>query len=254
MESLGSYAITLCTELGKFTIFVAEVVRVLCTTRPKVRQTVTQMYSIGVQSLSIAVLTGTFAGMVFALQSYVGFSRFGGEQFIGLVVALGIIRELGPVMTGLMVTGRAGSAIAAEIATMRVTEQIDALDTLGINIYQYLIIPRILGGTLIFPFLTLFSMICGIVGGYGISVGVLSLSGEDYITSITSYVEFYDILGGLIKAFVFGFILTLIGTYKGYTTEGGARGVGRATTQSVVTSSVLILIFNYIVTQMLELL
>jgi len=251
-ESLGSYAIALCMQLGTFALFVADVLRVLCTTKPKFKQIIAQMYSIGVQSLSIAVLTGTFAGMVFALQSYVGFSKFGGEQFIGLVVALGIIRELGPVMTGLMVTGRAGSSITAEIATMRVTEQIDALHTLGINVYQYLIIPRILGGTLIFPFLTLFAMICGIVGGYGISVGVLSLSGEDYITSITSYVEFSDIMGGLIKATVFGCILTLIGTYKGYTTENGAKGVGRATTQSVVTSSVLILIFNYIVTQLLE--
>ncbi len=252
IQSIGSYAIDMCAGLGKFSLFIIETVRVVCTTRPKYTQIIDQMYRIGVQSFSITALTGSFAGMVFALQSYVGFSRFGGEQFIGLVVALGIIRELGPVMTGLMVTGRAGSAIAAEIATMHVTEQIDALRTLRINVFQYLIIPRILAGTIIFPFLTLFAMICGIVGGYLICVHVLSLSAEDYVNSITTYVELSDIIGGLIKATAFGFILTLNGTYKGYTTGGGARGVGIATTQSVVSSSVMILISNYFLTKLLE--
>jgi len=127
IESVGSYAINICLSVGNFSIFVFEAIRVACTTRPKYSLIIEQMHQIGVKSFSITVLTGTFVGMVFALQSYVGFARFGGEQFIGLVVALGVIRELGPLMTGLMVTGRAGSAIAAEIATMQVTEQIDAL-------------------------------------------------------------------------------------------------------------------------------
>src|SRR5581483_3301193 len=200
----------------------------------------------------IVVLTGSFTGMVFALQSYIGFQRVGGEQFIGAVVALGMIRELGPVLTGLMVTGRACSAIAAEIGTMQITEQIDALKTLRVNPFQYLVVPRILGGTIIMPFLTLFSMIFGIVGGYFICTYVLELSPEDYINSIKSYVELADITGGLKKATAFGLILSWVGCYKGYTTSGGARGVGISTTQSVVQSSIMILISNYFLTKMLE--
>lgn len=252
IEAIGSYVIHVCYCVGSFSLFLIEALRVACTTRPKFHKIFDQMYRIGVQSFSITVLTGSFVGMVFALQSYIGFARFGGEQFIGLVVALGVIRELGPLMTGLMVTGRAGSAIAAEIATMHVTEQIDALRSLRINVFQYLIVPRIVAGTIIFPFLTLFAMICGIVGGYLICVYVLMLSAEDYLNSISTFVELSDITGGLIKATVFGFILTLVGTYKGYNTDQGARGVGLATTQSVVISSIMILISNYFLTKMLE--
>jgi len=190
--------------------------------------------------------------MVFALQSYIGFQRVGGEQFIGAVVALGLIRELGPVLTGLMVTGRAGSAMTAEIGTMHITEQIDALRTLRINTLQYLSVPRILASTIILPCLALFAMICGIIGGYVVCVHVLGLSPEDYTSSIRTYVEMKDIRGGLIKTAVFGLILAWVGTYKGFATEGGARGVGIATTQSVVLGSIMILISNYFLTKFLE--
>lgn len=210
------------------------------------------MESIGVDSLTIVILTGTFSGMVFALQSYIGFKRVGGEQLIGAVVALGMIRELGPVLTGLMVAGRASSAIAAEIGTMRITEQIDALTTLRINTFQYLVVPRILAGTFILPFLAIVSMICGIVGGYMICVYVLELNGEEYVNNIKLYVELEDIRGGLIKSSVFGFILTWVGSYKGFYTQGGARGVGVSTTAAVVLSSILIIISNYFLTKMLE--
>jgi len=210
------------------------------------------MFRIGVESSTIAILTGSFAGMVFALQIYVGFERVGGVQFIGAIVAQAMVRELGPVLTGLMVTGRAGSAITAEIGTMCITEQIDALKTLRINIYQYLVVPRLIAGTIILPFLTTFAMICGIIGGYLVCTYVLELSPEDYINSIKEYVEWADIRGGLIKSAAFGFILTWVGTYKGFYTRGGARGVGNATTQSVVTSSILILMANYFLTKMLE--
>lgn len=222
------------------------------TTRLKLSKVVTQMNRIGVESFNIIVLTGGFTGMVFALQSYIGFQRVGGEQFIGAVVALGMTRELGPVLTGLMVTGRAGSAITAEIGTMRITEQLDALKTLRINIFQYLVIPRMLASTIILPCLSAFSMIFGIIGGYVVCVHVLSLSPEDYRKSIESYLEFNDIRGGLIKSAVFGLILSWVGTYKGYNTSGGARGVGIATTQSVVLSSIMILIANYFLTKLLE--
>jgi len=210
------------------------------------------MNTIGVESFNIIMLTGGFTGMVFALQSYIGFQRVGGEQFIGALVALGMVRELGPVLTGLMVTGRAGSAIAAEIGTMRITEQIEALRTVRINIFQYLVVPRILAGTIMLPCLAAFSMLFGIMGGYFVCVHVLELSPEDYRHSIKSYVELKDIIGGLIKSAVFGLLLSLVGTYKGYYTSGGARGVGASTTQSVVLGSVMILISNYFLTKLLE--
>lgn len=252
VQAVGSFAIHICARLGAFSLFLMHTARTLLTSRLKLHKLFDQMNRIGVDSFSIIVLTGSFAGMVFALQSYIGFQRVGGEQFIGAVVALGMIRELGPVLTGLMVTGRAGSAIAAELGTMRITEQIDALTTLRINPFQYLIVPRILGSTIILPFLTTFSMIFGILGGYFICVHVLELSPEDYISSIKNYVELSDIMGGLKKSAAFGFILAWVGSYKGYNTEGGARGVGLSTTQAVVVGSILILVSNYFLTKLLE--
>ncbi len=252
IDYVGAYVLSLCTLLGNFTLFIWRAFKTLFTTRLKLSKFLFQANRIGVGSTLIVILTGTFSGMVFALQSYIGFQRVGGEQFIGAVVALGLIRELGPVLTGLMVTGRAGSAITAEIGTMRITEQIDALVTLRIDTFQYLIVPRILAGITMVPCLTIFAMISGIIGGYIVCVHVLLLSPEDYRTSIRTYVELADIRGGLIKSCVFGFILTWVGAYKGYYTHGGARGVGRATTQSVVLSSIMILIANYFLTKMLE--
>ena len=252
VNKIGSSAIHICTQLGRFVIFLAKSVRVLFTSRLKIKKCFAQMNHIGVESFYIVILTGLFTGMVFALQSYIGFQRVGGEQFIGAVVALGMIRELGPVLTGLMVTGRAGSAITAEIGTMRITEQIDALRTLRINTLQYLVVPRMVAGVFVLPCLTLFATLFGIAGGYLISVHVLELSPEDYVTSIKNFVVLADIRGGLIKSSVFGLILSWVGTYKGFYTSGGARGVGVATTQSVVASSVMILITNYFLTKLLE--
>ena len=249
---VGRHTLYLCALVGNFSIFLFKAVRSLFTSKPKMEKFFFQSNRIGVESALIVILTGTFTGMVFALQSYIGFQRVGGEQFIGIVVAMGMIRELGPVMTGLMVTGRAGSAITAEIGTMRITEQIDALVTLRIDTFQYLVVPRILAGIAIVPCLAIFSMICGIVGGYVVCVYVLGLSPEDYVNSIKSFVKLADIQSGLIKSCAFGLILTWVGTYKGYHTQGGARGVGKATTQSVVFSSITILITNYFLTKLLE--
>jgi len=244
-QMVGSEVMHLCDLIGLFSLFLFRSVTTLFSTQLRVRKLFEQMKHIGVDSINIILLTGAFSGAVLALQSYIGFKRFGAEEFIGPVVALSLTRELGPVLTGLMVTGRAGSAIAAELGTMQITEQIDALKTLNINVEQYLMIPRILGSALILPFLTLFSMICGIVGGYIISVNVLGLNGEQYVTQIKSFLELSDITGGLIKSSVFGLILSWVGCYKGFYTTGGAKGVGIATTQSVVLSSILILVSNY---------
>ncbi len=252
INSIGRFTLKFSELTGRFTLFFFQAIRIAFTTRLKLVKTFEQMNRLGVESFTIVILTGTFTGMVFALQSYIGFQRVGGEQFIGAVVALGMIRELGPVLTGLMVTGRAGSAIAAEIGTMRITEQIDALTTLRINVFQYLVVPRIIAGTIILPCLTVFSMIFGIAGGYVICVHVLELSPEDYTSSIRSYVELSDMRGGLIKSCFFGMILSWVGTYTGYYTSGGARGVGIATTQAVVLASIMILISNYFLTKLLE--
>ena len=249
---VGTFTINMCNRLGAFTIFFAKALKTFFTTKLKIAKTFAQMNRIGVESSSIVILTGLFTGMVLALQTYIGFQRVGGEQFIGAIVALGLIRELGPVLTALMVTGRAGSAITAEIGTMIITEQIDALTTLRINVFQYLIVPRIVASTIILPFLALFSMFFGIIGGYIVCVYVLELSPEDYESSIRNYVEMADIDGGLKKSAVFGLILSWVGTYKGMHTYGGARGVGIATTQSVVASSILILVANYFLTKLLE--
>jgi phospholipid/cholesterol/gamma-HCH transport system permease protein len=252
IDYIGARTIDICGALGAFALFFLAALQSLVTTQLKLGKCFAQASRIGVDSLGIVILTGAFTGMVFALQSYIGFQRVGGEQLIGAVVALGMIRELGPVLTGLMVTGRAGSAIAAEIGSMRITEQIDALRTLRINTYQYLVNPRVLAGIVVLPCLALFAMICGIIGGYAVCVYILSLSAEDYVNSIRTYVEMRDITGGLIKSSFFGFILTLVGSYKGFYTSGGAYGVGIATTQSVVVSSVMILISNYFLTKFIE--
>lgn len=249
---IGRVVIKLSSNVGKFVVFYSIIVKTILTTRPNINKLIFHMNKIGVESLSIIVLTGLFTGMVLALQSYIGFQRVGGEQFIGSVVALGLIRELGPVLTGLMVTGRAGSAIAAEIGTMRITEQIDALTTLHINVFEYLIVPRVIASALMLPCLATFSMICGIIGGYIICVYMLGLSAEDFTDSIRNFVELHDIYGGLKKSFIFGIILSWVGTYKGFYTDNGARGVGIATTQSVVISSIIILISDYFLTKLLE--
>lgn len=251
IDWLGIYAINLCARTGNFTLFLVTIIKTLFTTRLKLTKVLAQIENLGVNSLVIVILTGAFSGAVLAFQSYFGFKRFGGEEFLGPVVAQSLTRELGPVLTGLMVTGRAGSSIAAEIGTMRITEQIDALTTLCINVWQYLMVPRIFASTFILPFLTLFMMIFGIGGGYFIAVYVLQLSGEQYLTGIQQYVVLSDVTNGLIKSAFFGLILSWVGCYKGYYTRGGARGVGISTTQAVVMSSIMILIANYFLTAIL---
>ncbi len=243
--------LTLCTAIGEFLLFIATSLRVLFTSRLKINKLFEQLMRVGVESSSIIFLTGFSTGLALSLQTYIGFHRFGIEEFIGTVVALGMCRELGPVLTGLMVTGRCGSAMAAELGTMEITEQIDALKTLGINPFQYLIVPRILASTLILPFLAIFSMAFGILGGYLLCVYSLDISPESYMSGIKEFVEFSDIKGGLIKSSFFGFILSSISTYNGYITTGGARGVGITTTRSVVLGSILILVANYFLSSIL---
>lgn len=210
-----------------------------------------QMEEVGLKSIPVILITGTFTGMVLALQTYSGFKRFNAEAFVGTVVALSMFRELGPVLTGLMVSGRVGSSMAAELGTMQVTEQIDALYTLAINPIQYLIVPRLLASLIVVPILTIFSNLMGILGGYLISVYLLSANPVVYIKRTYDYMDLEDIYIGLLKALVFGIIIATIGCYQGFYTRGGAEGVGRSTTRAVVMSSLLILVANYFVTALL---
>lgn len=248
---IGSSILIVCDIFGQYALFVLRTLVVACTKKLKIEKLFVQMERIGVQSFLISALTGTFAGAVMALQTYSGFKQFGSENMIGPVVALTLTRELGPVLTGLMVAGRCGSGIAAEIGTMKITEQLDALKTLDIDEYQYLMIPRILASVLIMPFLTIFSMFLGIVGGYLVCVFYFHLNGIDYIDGIKEFLKAKDITGGLIKASVFGFILSSVGSFKGYMTRGGAKDVGVSTTQSVVIASIAILISNYFLAMLL---
>lgn len=245
IDSVGSRVINICDAFGSYTRFVGTIIWTMFTRRLKVSKLITQMEVIGVDSFAISVLTGVFAGAVLTLQTYYGFVKFGSENMIGPVVALALTRELGPVLTGLMVTGRSGSGITAEIGTMRITEQIDALETLNIDVFQYLMVPRVLAGFIIMPFLTVFSMFFGVFGGYVIYVYYFNLNAIDFVDGIKNFLEFSDIRGGLVKSSVFGFILTSLGSYHGFHTRGGAKGVGLSTTQCVVVASVVILISNY---------
>ncbi|MCL5276604.1 MAG: ABC transporter permease [Deltaproteobacteria bacterium] len=210
-----------------------------------------QIEFIGVESSFIVLLTGAFTGMVFALQTSYAFRLFGAQNLIGPSVALSLARELGPVLSGLMVTGRVGSAMAAELGTMKVTEQIDALSTMGINPVQYLITPRVVSSTLMLPMLTVLFDFIGIVGSYFMAVFLLGLNGERFISDTIYMVDLKDVYIGLLKAAVFGAIIAVVGCYKGYFAEKGAEGVGKAATQAVVISSVSILIADYFLTAML---
>ncbi len=211
----------------------------------RVKELALQMKRIGVDSSSVIVLSTLSSGFALALQSYAGLSRIGGQEMLGVIVAWGMTRELGPVLTAIMVCGRSGSAIAAELGTMQITEQVDALRTLCISPFHYLIVPRILAGTLIMPFLTLFGMFFGILGGYLFALITLTSSPEIYLVNIRNFLTLGDIVGGLIKSCAFGYIIAFVGCYKGFQTTGGARGVGLSTTQAVVVGCIAILIANY---------
>jgi phospholipid/cholesterol/gamma-HCH transport system permease protein len=206
---------------------------------------------IGYFSLPVVALTALFTGMVLALQSYTGFSRFGAESAIASVVVLSVTRELGPVLAGLMVAGRAGAAMAAELGTMRVTDQIDALSTLSTEPMGYLVAPRLLAGTIALPLLVLLADILGVLGGFLVSTQKLGFSSGTYLVSTFTNLKTDDVVSGLIKAAVFGFIIALMGCFNGYRSKGGAEGVGTATTSAVVSASILILALDYILTQVL---
>ena len=251
VDKLGRVVLNFFRATGKLGIFCGQTVY-HCVTPPfYLKAVLAQMIEIGFYSLPVVALTTLFSGMVIALQTYEAVSQFSAEGAVAMVVRVAVIRELAPVMAGLMVAGRIGAAMAAEIGTMRVTEQIDALSTLSTNPFKYLIAPRVLAGVVMLPILVLIGDVIGICGGYMIGVYKLDFNATTYLTNTWEYLKPMDIISSMTKAGVFGFIITLLGCYNGFQSQGGAQGVGRATTNAVVSSSILILIFNYILTEML---
>ncbi|WP_461210311.1 MlaE family ABC transporter permease [Desulfocurvus sp. DL9XJH121] len=251
LEWLGRWTLDAVSEMGRMMLLMAEACAWLARPPWRVRLFFKQMEFVGVRSLFVVCLTSLFTGMVLALQTYYAFRMFSAESLVGATVALSMTRELGPVITALMVTGRAGSAIAAEIGTMRVTEQVDALTVMAVSPVQYLVTPRVLAGVFMLPLLTVVADFIGVVGGYLVGVKTLGINSGLFMNKIYELVKTDDILEGMYKAAVFGGILALVGCYKGFYTSGGAEGVGRATTESVVLSSVLILASDYVLTALM---
>lgn len=213
-----------------------------------------QLEEVGVRSLPVVTLTAAFGGLVYGLQTYVAFHRYvgpGSEAYGGAVISLGLAKELIPILVGLMVAGRVGSSMAAEIGTMKITEQVDALFTLGADPIRYLVVPRMLACFIMLPCLTLLGDFIGMLGGYFYNVVAMGVNRTIYVKNTLLYLELWDILSGVIKAAFFGLIIALIGCWQGLTAKGGAEGVGRATTRAAVLSSISILIVNFFLSKLL---
>ena len=248
-QGVGAAVLLFFQKVGELSMFIGRAV-LHCFLPPYFpAQLARQLIDIGYYSLPVVGMTALFTGMVLALQSYTGFTRFNAEGAIAGVVVLSVTRELAPVLAGLMVAGRVGASIAAEIGTMRVTEQIDALTTLSVNPFKYLIAPRLIAGTLMLPLLVFIGDIIGVFGGYVVSIYSLGFSSGSYLSQTWDVLETMDVVSGLVKAGVFGFIVAMLGCYHGFNSQRGAQGVGAATTNAVVSSSIMILIFNYMLTQ-----
>ena len=248
IESLGSFFMAQVEGLGAMAIMAIEAIVWLFRPPFRWRLLLRQLEFIGAGSLLIVLLTGAFTGMVMAVQSAYAFKMFNAESLVGVTVAMALTRELAPVLTGLMVSGRVGSSIATEIGTMGVTEQVDALRSMAVNPIQYLVTPRIVAATIMVPILTMLCNIVGIAGAWLIAVHGLHLDEGVFFDRIQIMVLPWDVWSGIIKAAFFGFAIAVVSSYKGYTASGGARGVGMATTSAVVTCSVVILMLDYFLT------
>jgi len=238
-------------EIGRFFKILGRVL--VWTPRPPydVRELLRQMARVGVDSLPVVALTSLFTGMVMALQLVSTLRRFDAEYFVGSLVALSLVRELAPVISSLLIAGRCGSAMGAELGTMRVTEQIDALEVLATNPIHYLVVPRVWATVVMLPLLIVLADLIGIAGGYAISVWYFDLNPVAYVESTFRYMDLNDLSSGLVKAAVFGLLISVIGCQKGFYTRGGAEGVGKATTRAVVLASIAILISDFFLTKIL---
>ncbi|MGE0829635.1 MAG: MlaE family ABC transporter permease [Hyphomonadaceae bacterium] len=248
LQAIGRATFAILREAGRFSLFAGRAAAACFTPPIYLSQLARQAMQLGYYSLPVVGLTAVFIGAALALNIYVGGSRFNAESFVPNIVVLGITRELGPVLAGLMLAGRVSAGIAAEIGTMRVTEQIDAMTTLSTDPFKFLVGPRVLATTLCLPILVIAADIIGVMGGYLVATRSLDFNGPIYLRNTVDFLESADVILGLIKAAVFGFIISTIGAYQGFYSRGGALGVGRATTNAVVGSAVLILASNYLIT------
>jgi phospholipid/cholesterol/gamma-HCH transport system permease protein len=248
LRSLGEFSLNLVRETGGLTLFLLRSLGLALVPPYRFRRVLEEIHFIGAKSLLIIFLTASFTGMVLALQGYYTLRKFGSESALGSAVALSLIRELGPVLTALMVSGRAGSAITAEIGIMRITEQLDAMDTMAVNPLQYVVMPKLLAGLISVPLLTAIFDVVGILGGYLVGVRLLGVSSGAYFSGMVQSVVSLDVNGGLVKSLVFGLTITLVACYHGYYTGRGAEGVSQATTRTVVLSAILVLAWDYVIT------
>jgi len=249
VRELGWLTFRFVADLGRLTIFAANIGRALCTPPLRARRFVEELFKLGVLSLIIICVCGLAVGMVLGLQGYNTLVRFGAAESLGAVVGLSLIRELGPVLTALLATGRAGSATTAEIGTMVATEQLDGLRMMSVDPIHLIVTPKALAMIAVMPLLSALFIVCGLLGGYMVGVGLMGLDGGNYLTSLESAVVFRDdIVGSGIKAAAFGVLVGLIATYRGYSCEPTSAGVSAATTSTVVVGSVSILIFDYFIT------
>jgi phospholipid/cholesterol/gamma-HCH transport system permease protein len=251
LGGVGRRVMELAGEVGNASLFLMRAFAQVLRPPFRRQQLLEQVHFIGSRSLSIVVLTGAFTGLVLALQGYNALSRFGAAQMVGALVSLSLIRELAPVLAALMVTARAGSAIAATLGNMRVTEQIDALKTMAIDPMSYLVVPRLLAAIFVAPMLTSLFALTGLAVGQALCVNVLGQDRAQFASSITNSIEWSDVAEGLSKSLVFSLLMVWIACYRGYHAEGGAQGVGQATTRAVVETSVLVLAVDYILTALL---
>ena len=250
ITQIGELVVNFLTDVGRVTYFAIRGIHGVFTTPMYFSQIVDNLIRIGFFSIPVVGMTALFTGAVLVLQTYAGFSKFSGSSTISMVVVVSITRELGPVLAGLMVAGRVGSSIAAEIATMKVSEQVDALETLAVNPMRYLVAPRIIACTIVLPILVLIADIIGILGGYLVATVKLDFNKALYLSNTVAFLKTDDVVSGLVKAAIFGFVIAVSGCYSGCNANKGAESVGTATINAVVMSSVLILFFNYITTQL----
>ncbi len=247
---IGRVVLAALQTMGRMTLFTANGVSHCLRPPFYLRLILRQVIAMGYFSLPVVGLTALFTGMVLALQIFIGGSRFNAESAVAAIVVIGITRELGPVLAGLMVAGRVGAAIAAEIGTMRVTEQIDALTTLSTNPFKYLVVPRLVAGATMLPLLVLVADIIGVMGGYMLGINKLGFNASSYLKTTFQYLEPIDVISGLAKASVFGFLIALMGCYHGFNSSGGAQGVGESTTRAVVSASILIIFSDYLLSEL----
>jgi phospholipid/cholesterol/gamma-HCH transport system permease protein len=245
VESLGRVAVEFVESLGRFGLFLVQAITFLFVPPFKFGRLVDRINFFGFRSLTIVLLTGAFTGMVLSLQVFLTLARVGSEAFVGPAVAISLIRELGPVLCAVFVTGLAGSALTAEIGIMKITEQIDALTVMALHPTRYLVVPAVVAGVITFPLMTAIFDVIGIFGGYLVAVGLLGLSPGTYFGEMQTFVDWGDLTAGFWKALSFGVLVPWVCAYKGFQCGHGAEGVARATTQAVVLTSVLILVWDY---------